>query len=263
MTTADTVKTPDGVEIFFETAGQGDPIVFLHGITEDRQAWNSVCGLLGDYQTIRIDARGHGRSGRRAPYDLRTLASDVHCVMRTLRIEGAHVVGHSMGGATATFVASIYGARSVINVEQPMDLDALVPLLSPIADDLRSAHFTETIQQLFSAFEGENLPTDVRRELAAYHTNANQEVVLGCWDFILNRSPEWIRQMVDDVIPAIRVPYLSLHGLGPATDYEKWLRARVPSAVVEAWPGGGHWPHRANPARFAARLRDFLGVQNR
>ena len=50
------------------------------------------------------------------------------------------------------------------------------------------------------------------------------------------------------------MPYLAIHGADPGEGYSEWLAARVPGAEVEVWGTGGHYPHLADPARFAARL---------
>jgi pimeloyl-ACP methyl ester carboxylesterase len=254
-------RTLDGIDIAFEIDGRGDPIVLLHGITENRESWRTIAEMLsGDYQVIRIDLRGHGDSAFGRDYHPRVLASDVAAVLREIEIDSAHLVGHSLGGATATFVAAMYGARSVTNVDQPMNFDALAPLLCPIEPALRGPQFVETLQTILGSLEGDRLSTSVRQELLAYHQNARKDVVLGCWNFIFNQSPQALAEMADEVLGSVRAPYWSIYGTDPGPQYELWLKQRIPSAVIEIWPGAGHWLHRVDPERFNAGLRQWLNA---
>ncbi len=56
---------------------------------------------------------------------------------------------------------------------------------------------------------------------------------------------------------AVKVPYLSLHGIDPGPEYAPWLTRLVPTATVEVWPEHGHYPHLVDQARFLQRLHDF------
>jgi pimeloyl-ACP methyl ester carboxylesterase len=66
-----------------------------------------------------------------------------------------------------------------------------------------------------------------------------------------------VASQLQPLIAQVRAPYLSLHGDDPGPGYAAWLRARIPTAEVEVWPGLGHWPHRVEPERFLARLQQF------
>jgi hypothetical protein len=50
------------------------------------------------------------------------------------------------------------------------------------------------------------------------------------------------------------VPFVEIHGGEPADGYADWLTTLVPTASVEVWGRGGHYPHLADPERFAARV---------
>lgn len=63
--------------------------------------------------------------------------------------------------------------------------------------------------------------------------------------------------MVEQTTAALRasgVPYLHLAGNDLDRDYRQWLSSRLPAATVEVWPRTGHFPHLADPQRFARRL---------
>jgi pimeloyl-ACP methyl ester carboxylesterase len=50
------------------------------------------------------------------------------------------------------------------------------------------------------------------------------------------------------------VPYLVVAGADLERDYQKWLSEMLPQAIVTVWPGSGHFPHLADPERFAECL---------
>jgi pimeloyl-ACP methyl ester carboxylesterase len=98
--------TADGVSIAGEVAGEGVPIMLLHGLTATRRyvVMGSRALERSGHRTISYDARGHGHSGA-APsagaysYDL--LAEDLRAVLDELDIEQAVLTGASMGAQTA------------------------------------------------------------------------------------------------------------------------------------------------------------------
>ena len=93
--------------------------------------------------------------------------------------------------------------------------------------------------------------------------DADQDVVLGVWDLLLNSSVEDIDAVVDAVTRGITVPYLSLHGIDPGPGYRDWLCARISTAEVELWSDLGHYPHLIEQQRFVERVvafdRDLAG----
>jgi len=93
-----------GGQLAYERGGEGEPVVFLHGLGLDRAAWDPVVRDLGpSFDAIRLDQRGHGDSsdpvGPYFPHE------DVVRLLDALAVERAHLVGLSMGGAVALDVA--------------------------------------------------------------------------------------------------------------------------------------------------------------
>ena len=74
---------------------------------------------------------------------------------------------------------------------------------------------------------------------------------------MLASTPQELDASVDALTDAIRVPYLSIHGIDPGPGYSAWLSSHVPTSTVEVWPGLGHYPHLVEPERFLARLTAF------
>jgi pyruvate dehydrogenase E2 component (dihydrolipoamide acetyltransferase) len=88
-------------------AGDGLPVVLVHGFGGDLNSWMfTQPALAEDRRAIALDLPGHGGSVKKVGRgDPESLADAVEGALKALRIERAHLVGHSMGGAIAALVA--------------------------------------------------------------------------------------------------------------------------------------------------------------
>ncbi len=254
-----TIEAADGTVIAFEETGQGRDLVLVHGITESRRAWDPVIPHLAErWRVVAVDLRGHGDSGRQAPYDPATLATDVGAVVDHLALDEPLMVGHSLGGV----VVSVYAgarlpSRGVVNVDQMLRLAAFQEALAPLEPMLRGdeASFREAVGIVFSVLDG-SLPAAERERLNAL-SSPETEVVLGVWDPVLDASPGELDDMAVRILRGIDVPYLALHGSDPGPQYVQWLLGLVRETRLEVWPDVGHYPHLVDPERFRDRLEQF------
>jgi pimeloyl-ACP methyl ester carboxylesterase len=110
----------DRITLHGERAGEGPPIVLLHGLSATRR--NVVQGsrhlIKRGYSLIAYDARGHGASSPAGGYEYAELVGDLEAVLDRLGIERTALVGSSMGAATAMAFA----------LEQPERVAALVQI---------------------------------------------------------------------------------------------------------------------------------------
>jgi non-heme chloroperoxidase len=110
-----TIKTADGVEIFFKDWGSGQPIVFHHGWPLSADDWDAqmMFFLAKGYRVIAHDRRGHGRSSQTdTGNEMDTYAADVAALTAALDLQGAYHVGHSTGGGeVARYVARAAAGR--------------------------------------------------------------------------------------------------------------------------------------------------------
>jgi len=91
------------VRIAVDHRGDGEAIVFLHGMGGDRSNWRTQLEFFGkSHLAISIDCRGYGDSGDYpGPFRYLDAARDVVAVVNAFQISSAHVVGLSMGGRIA------------------------------------------------------------------------------------------------------------------------------------------------------------------
>lgn len=95
------ITRPDGTQLRALVAGQGPPVVFVHGYTADIAEWNVVWDKLvaKGFRVIAFDQRGHGRSTLGSDgIGSAPMAEDVGAILRRLDVSDGVLVGHSMGG---------------------------------------------------------------------------------------------------------------------------------------------------------------------
>jgi pimeloyl-ACP methyl ester carboxylesterase len=248
----------EGVSLAWREDGAGEPLLLIHGITEDHRAWDElVPELARDARVIRVDLPGHGASSPLAEYSAASLAAPLAGFVRALGLERPRVVGHSLGGLLATLLGALVPVRSIVNVDQALRLGPFIELVRAIAPRLSGADFCAALNEEMEQLGGPRLPERVRAELRAYRVEARRPVVLGLWLPLVEETEESVVATLAPLLAQVRAPYLSLHGDDPGEGYAAWLRALLPAAQVEIWPGLGHWLHRVEPERFLARVRAF------
>ena len=250
-----------GVSIDYFAAGEGRPLVLVHGITESRRTWDPLVAplLAAGYRVIAVDLRGHGGSSRSAPYDLASMAGDLEAVLDAEGAADALLVGHSLGGAVVSAYAAGGSCRGVINVDQPLalaDFQEVVRGLQPMLEGGPES-FQAAIAAVFEQMVG---PLDASERWRVEHVrSAEPEVVLGVWAMMFAATATELDAVVDSLTAAITVPYLSLHGIDPGADYAAWLTGKIPTASVEVWADRGHYPHLVEQQRFVERVVEFDG----
>lgn len=103
------VTVPNG-ELYFESTGEGEPLIFIHAGFSDRRDWNHQIEPFGkEFNTIVYDQRGSGKSS--VPTIPFSPADDLKAIMDHLKITKTAVIGHSLGGTIALDFALQYPER--------------------------------------------------------------------------------------------------------------------------------------------------------
>jgi pimeloyl-ACP methyl ester carboxylesterase len=97
----------NGVELYYEVHGQGQPLVLISGLGYTLWQWHRMVPFLAEhFQVITFDNRGVGRSEKPpGPYTAQMLAADTAALLDELGMDKAIVMGHSMGGFIAQAMA--------------------------------------------------------------------------------------------------------------------------------------------------------------
>ncbi|PGY11035.1 alpha/beta hydrolase [Bacillus sp. AFS031507] len=81
--------------------GEGEPLVFIHGLGEVKEGWNNQFEFADQYDLIIPDLRGHGEYITNEKISIPHFARDIVNLLKELHIESAHICGLSMGGMVA------------------------------------------------------------------------------------------------------------------------------------------------------------------
>jgi 3-oxoadipate enol-lactonase len=100
------------INIYYETYGnaKNTHIVLIGGLTRDHNIWSETINYLTPYfHVIVYDNRGAGQTDKpKGAYSSEIYANDLAALMDAINVKSAHIVGHSMGGFTAQYLAAKY-----------------------------------------------------------------------------------------------------------------------------------------------------------
>ena len=108
----------NGIEMFFQIQGEGEPLILLHGFSGCGDDWQYIFKTpLEGYQVIAPDLRGHGRSTNPSrEFTFRQAALDLFALLDALKIERVKAIGLSGGAKTLLHMAT----------QQPSRIEAMV-----------------------------------------------------------------------------------------------------------------------------------------
>lgn len=100
----------NGIYMYYQIKGQGANIVLIHGAGDNLNMWyHQVPVFSKSYRVITYDVRGSGKTeSPEGDYSISLFAEDLYQLMRAIRVEGAYLLGYSMGGRIALELAINY-----------------------------------------------------------------------------------------------------------------------------------------------------------
>lgn len=279
-----------GERLHYVRAGEGEPIVFLHGFPQFWYSWrHQLAEFSADHLAIAPDLRGYNLSSkpkRRQRYAMSLLVEDLRALIEHLGLSRFVLVGHDWGGLIAWAFALIY----------PEELRKLVITTASHPALLDRAMREDSEQQQASQFTLLMAEDGIEDQLAADEFKLLADAVLG-FDFLTEddraayrrawSQEDALRAMVDyyrvsgylpphgdrpgfgDYAPEFRdktieTPTLVIYAEGsayarPATLVG--LEDLVPDLRLDRVPSRTHWLHEENPGVVNGLIRDFLAEE--
>jgi pimeloyl-ACP methyl ester carboxylesterase len=238
----------NGIDLFYEVEGAGEPLLLLHGGTGTHENW-AYAGrdqFLREYKLIAPDARGHGRSTNpQRTITHRQCALDMLGLLDHLGIQRCRAIGISMGGNILLHMATM----------QPERIAAMVTVSSTM-------YFPEQARAIMRLIPVGNQPPSEWETMRKRHTLGDDQIA-ALW--------EWQRGMsvsYDDMnftppsLSRITAPTLIVYGdrdfLYPIEMGVEMYRA-MPKSALWVIPNGGHGPVFMDAAaQFAQTALTFL-----
>lgn len=243
------------------------PLVLLHGLTFDHRMWAPAIDNLQIHDPGRrllvLDLPGHGASPLTPSCDLADVAAAVASAVDHAGLDGPVMVGHSMSAIVASIYAATYPTRGVVNVDGALDT-SFVRVLHANRAVLAGPGFAQMWSAILSSMHIDLLPQSARQLLNT--EPPRQDVVLSYWRQPLDLPPADIEAMSDATLEALKrqgLPYMVVAGHEYDDAYTAQLREALPQATVTVIPNSGHFPHLADPARFAKLLAGTGQWRNR
>jgi pimeloyl-ACP methyl ester carboxylesterase len=253
-TDAGTTVQANGVELYVEEHGVGDPVLLLHGWPDSAALWrNQVPFLAGHgFRVITPDLRGFGRSSRPPEvdsYKLANIITDVAGVLDALGVTAAHVVGHDWGAAVAWLTAMFLPDRV-----RTLTAISVPHLLATQTRRQREMAWYQLFFQFEEIAEATLAHDDwaALRELAAGYKDIDRAISDLSRPGALTASLNWYRANAAPRMPGPRpeLPPVTVPALGVWSDGDRYLdgaRMRASGDLVrgpwryEEIAGASHW----------------------
>ena len=240
----------DGVKIAYTQAGEGDPILLLHGFAASveenwgRTGWVHALQKTGR-RVIAFDHRGHGESEKLYEPDRYTtdlMAGDALRLMDHLKIERAELMGYSMGAGIAAYLAVHHGQRFSSVILGGIGAKMLEP--SSGGDELARA---------LEADDAGTLPEGMARNFRLYAEQTGQDLkaLAAC-----ARGPK--TRVTPEELGGLTMPVLVVAGQRDDLAGDPAALAQlIPGAKSEVIPGSDHMYTLPNGV-FKGTVIDFL-----
>jgi pimeloyl-ACP methyl ester carboxylesterase len=267
-----------GANIYYLKAGTGKKaLLLIHGFGDTSRMWIPLFGEFGqEYTVLAPDLRGLGASSRPASgYDKKTMAADMHELVRGLGYESIHLVGHDIG----LMVAYAYASQHPSEVEKLALLEAPIPGIgdvwekvyttpalwhfhfvhSPIALELvkgRERLFLEHFWQTLSPHPETFSEADRQIYAQAY---AQEGAMRAAFEMFKTFNTQDATDNRKFAVTKLPMPVLTLEGdkaMGGALQ----MQARVVASDITSvlFTDTGHWLMEQRPAETKAELKKFF-----
>jgi pimeloyl-ACP methyl ester carboxylesterase len=262
----------DGVKLYYEEAGSGLPIVFVHEFAGDYRSWEAqVRYFARRYRCITFNARGYPPSDVPADgerYSQERARDDIRAVLDSLRIDKAHIVGLSMGGFAALHFGFTYPQRALSLVVAGCGYGASPDKRAQFAEETEAA--AKRFEELTMAKAAEAYalgPTRVQfqnkdargwKELVdqlAEHSTEGAALTM--------RGVQKRRSSLFDLVDKMKTmtaPTLVMTGDEdwPCLEPALLMKRTILTAALVVLPNAGHTINLEEPAAFNQHLADFF-----
>jgi pimeloyl-ACP methyl ester carboxylesterase len=241
-----------GVQVYYEEAGQGTPVLLSHGYSATSKMWQGqMDALAGNYRLIAWDMRGHGQTDSpddASAYSEAATVDDMAAVLDAAGVEKAVISGLSLGG----YMSLAFNVKYPERVLALMLFDTGPGYKNPVGRE----GWNETAMGRATVFEEKGLDAlgrgaEVR---IAQHRSAQ-----GLAHAARGMLAQFDSRIIES-LPEIKVPTMVLVGENdqPFIGASQYMATKIPGAKLVTIPGAGHAANIDQPAAFNDAVRAFL-----
>lgn len=251
----------DGTRIAYRISGpaMGPPILFAHSLGLDSRSWEAEATALATrHLVVRIDTRGHGGSAASpGPYSLRDLCLDHLAVADALGLRQFHVVGISLGGLLAQWLATQHPTRllsaTLCNTAAKLGDETLWNNRIEAVSAGMDAIVDQVLPRLFAPGFAQRQPARVaqaRQTLLA----TDPEGYAGCCAALRDADLRTLASTIQ--VPTLIVG--AAHDRATPVAEARWLHEQIPSSELVILEQAGHISNLERPAAFLTALSRHL-----
>jgi 3-oxoadipate enol-lactonase len=251
------------VTLNYSEAGQGTPVVLLHGFPLSAAIWHDQWkSLSDDFRVITPNLRGHGQSP--APsgvYEMEVLAGDVLALLDRLAIQKAVIMGHSMEGYVALagwrLAPERFLALGLVASQAGADTEEGRQGRYKMAEKVEAEGSKVIADAMLPKLFAPNLPTDapISAQVRRLILNTSPAGIIGALKGMAVRPDSTL------LLPGINIPALVLAGdqdqIIPAGKAQA-MAAALPRATLATINNAGHMPMLEKPEATTNAIRAFL-----
>jgi epoxide hydrolase 4 len=256
-----------GLRMHYVTAGDGEPVLFLHGFPESWYSWrHQLEHFAGRFRCVAPDLRGYGDTENAGPYDTTTLQRDVLGLIDRLGGGPVHVVAHDWGGAIAWLLAidhpEAVKSLAVLNIPHPKRMQEGIRRPRQLARSWYIFFFQlPWLPEKFLAANGyRGLARTIIRSCApGTFTRDDIKHMLASWRASgLGGGVNWYRAVLrkprrlPDPVPVIEVPVTLIWGENDSAlgvELTHGTDRYASDLEVHYLPGVSHWVQQEAPER--------------
>jgi pimeloyl-ACP methyl ester carboxylesterase len=248
----------NGAQIYYQQAGEGPDLVFLHGAGGNHLSWwQQTAGLSQRYRCTSYDARGWGLSRGDLAVGRWALGTDLVALLEHLEIERAHIIAQSMGGRAVAGLVRLAPAKIASLVLCGTTAGATNDRIRELQDVLRDERGESGLREfaLADGFEASN------RAMAVLYRQINSLNPPRPRGF-LGRPPPSYRGSMHEPIAATGVPVLFVVGEFDMITSPEMIRQAhglVAGSRYHEIQGAGHSAYFERPDEFNEVVGRFVG----
>jgi pimeloyl-ACP methyl ester carboxylesterase len=270
------ITARDGTRLYYEEAGSGSPVIFVHEYAGDHRSWEMQMRFFSRaHRCITYSQRGYPPSdvpSDGAKYSQDIARDDVVAVMDSLKVDKAHVVGHSMGAYTAlhvgihaparciSVVAAGCGWGSTPDVKKREEMKALAAETGKMFAEegiaSAAAKYADAPMRQAQKNKDPRGYAEFARMLSEHSAEGHAQTM---FNLQLKRPTLW---EMETALKKLSVPLLIIVGDEdePCIDGSVFLKRTAPSAGLLMIPRTGHNVPTEEPAAFNAALADLFAA---
>jgi pimeloyl-ACP methyl ester carboxylesterase len=265
----------DGLQLHYLTTGHGPTVILLHGYAETSRMWRPIMPQLAErFTVIAPDLPGIGDSGIPVNgLDMKTSATRIHMLARSLGVEKTRVVGHDIG----LMVAYAYATQFPAETEKLVVMDAFLPGVAgwetiynnpntwhfrfngPYPEALvkgRERTYFEYFWNVFTADKTRSIPEADRKAYTEAYSKPGR--MRAAWTYFAS-WPQLAKDFAQLSRRKLTMPVLSIGGeksLG--NELAEQMRLVADNVTVVVLKDTGHWIMEERPKETTDALVRFL-----